>query len=93
MGAQNRPQEAPRGDKKQHRNKEKETIRTKDHQERQKKLQKALTPFEPATGNECQSVPGAVWSAGPPWEPPYSRDYSISKITTSNRISILVKEQ
>ena len=49
MGAQNRPQEAPRGDKKRHRKKKIENRRKEDHQERQKELQKALNPFGPAT--------------------------------------------
>ena len=49
LGAQNRPQEAPRRDKKRHRKKKKEKRRKKEHQERQKKLPKALTPFDPAT--------------------------------------------
>ena len=49
LGAQNRPQEAPRGDKKRHRKKKKEKRRKKEHQERQKELQKALPPFGPAT--------------------------------------------
>ena len=33
MGPQNRPREAPRGDKKRHRKKKKEVIRQKEHQE------------------------------------------------------------
>ena len=49
LGAQNRPQEAPRRDKKRHRKKKKERRRKKEHQERQKELQKALPPFDPAT--------------------------------------------
>ena len=49
LGAQNRPQEAPRRDKKRHRKKKKEQRRKKEHQERQKELQKALPPFGPAT--------------------------------------------
>ena len=49
LGAQNRPQEAPRRDKKRHRKKKKEKRRKKEHQERQKELQKALNPFGPAT--------------------------------------------
>ena len=49
MGAQNRPQEAPKGDKKRYRKKKIENRRKEDHQERQKELQKALNPFGPAT--------------------------------------------
>ena len=49
LGVQNRPQEAPRGDKKRHRKKKNENIRKEEHQERQKELQKALTVFDPAT--------------------------------------------
>ena len=49
MGAQNRPQEAPRGDKKRHRKKKIEKRRKEEHQERQKELQKAVTVFDPAT--------------------------------------------
>ena len=52
MGAQNRPQEAPKGDKKRYRKKKIENRRKEDHQERQKELQKALTPFDPATGGK-----------------------------------------
>ena len=50
LGAQNRPQEAPKGDKKRYRKKKIENQRKEDHQERQKELQKALTVFDPATG-------------------------------------------
>ena len=50
MGAQNRPQEAPNGDKKRYRTKKIENRRQEDHQERQKEVQKALNPFDPATG-------------------------------------------
>ena len=50
LGAQNRPQEAPKGDKKRCRKKKIENQRQKEHQERQKELQKALNPFDPATG-------------------------------------------
>ena len=49
MGAQNRPQEVPKGDKKRYRKKKIENRRKEDHQERQKELQKALTPFDPST--------------------------------------------
>ena len=49
LGAQNRPQEVPKGDKKRYRNKKIEKRRKEEHQERQKELQKALTPFDPAT--------------------------------------------
>ena len=49
MGAQNRPQEAPRGDKKRHRKKKKEKQRQEEHQEREKELQKAVPPFDQAT--------------------------------------------
>ena len=50
LGAQNRSQEAPRRNKKQHRKKKIENRRKEGHQERQKELQKALNPFGPATG-------------------------------------------
>ena len=49
MGAQNRPQEAPKGDKKRDRKKKIENRRKEDHQERQKELQNAVTLFGPAT--------------------------------------------
>ena len=45
LGAQNRPQEAPGGDKKRHRKKKKEKRRKKEHQERQEELQKTMTAF------------------------------------------------
>ena len=48
MGAQNRPQEAPKGDNKRYRKKKIENRRKEDHQERQKEHQKALNPFDPA---------------------------------------------
>ena len=49
MGAQNRPEEAPTGDKKRYRKKKIENRRKEDHQERQKELQKAVAVFDPAT--------------------------------------------
>ena len=49
MGAQNRPQEAPKGDKKRYRKKKIGNRRKEDHQERQKELQKAVAVFGPAT--------------------------------------------
>ena len=49
LGTQNRPQAAPKGNKKRYRKKEIENRRKEDHQERQKELQKALNPFGPAT--------------------------------------------
>ena len=49
LGAQNRPQEAPKGDKKRYRKKKIENRRKEDHQEQQKEFQKALTVFGPAT--------------------------------------------
>ena len=49
LGAQNRPQEAPKGDKKRYRKKKIENRRTEDNQERQKELQNGLPPFDPAT--------------------------------------------
>ena len=49
LGAQNRAQEFPKGDKKLYRKKKIENRRKEDHQERQKELQKALTPFDLAT--------------------------------------------
>ena len=51
MGAQNRPQEVPRGDKKRYRKKKIENGGKEDHQERQKELQNAVTVFGPATGD------------------------------------------
>ena len=66
MGAQNRPQEAPRGDKKRHRNKKKEKRRNEEHQERQKELQKALPPFDPATpGLQVKGEEGSLVARGP----------------------------
>ena len=50
MGAQNRPQEVPKGDKKRYRKKKIENRRKEDHQERQKEVQKVVNPFDPATG-------------------------------------------
>ena len=49
LGAQNRPQKAPKGYKKRYRKKKIENRRKEEHQERQKELQKALTVFGPAT--------------------------------------------
>ena len=49
LGAQNQPQEVPKGEKKRYRKKKIENRRKEDHQERQKEFQKALTPFDPAT--------------------------------------------
>ena len=49
MGAQNRPQEVPKGDKKRYRKKKIENRGKEEQQERQKELQKTLTPFDPAT--------------------------------------------
>ena len=49
LGAQNRPQEAPRRDKKRHRKKKIENRRKEEYQERQKELQNAVTLFGPAT--------------------------------------------
>ena len=40
LGAQNRPQEAPRGDKKRYRKKKNEERRKKEHQERKKSFKK-----------------------------------------------------
>ena len=50
LGAQNRPQEVPKGDKKRYRKKKIEKRRKEEHQYRQKEFQKALNPFDPATG-------------------------------------------
>ena len=50
MGARNRAQEVPNGDKKRYRKKKIENRRQEDHQERQKELQKAVTVFDPSTG-------------------------------------------
>ena len=49
MGAQNRAQEAPKGDKERYRKKKIENRRKEEHQERQKEPQKAVPPFGPAT--------------------------------------------
>ena len=49
LGAQNRPQEVPKGDKKRYRKKKIEKKRKEEHQERQKELQKAATVFDLAT--------------------------------------------
>ena len=49
MGAQNRSQEPPKGDKKRDRKKKIEHRRKEEHQERQKELQKAVAVFGPAT--------------------------------------------
>ena len=49
LGAQNRPQEAPRRDKQRHRKEKIENRRKEGHQERQKELQNAVPPFDPAT--------------------------------------------
>ena len=49
LGAQNRPQEAPKADKKRYRKKKIENRRKEEHQEREKENQKALNPFDPAT--------------------------------------------
>ena len=46
MGAQNRFQEAPKGDKKRDRLERNEKKRKEEHQERKKELQKALPPFD-----------------------------------------------
>ena len=45
LGAQNRPQEAPKGDKKRYRKTKNEKKGKEEHQERQKELQKCLPPF------------------------------------------------
>ena len=42
LGAQNRPQEGPKGDEKRYRKKKIENRRKEDHQERQKEFQKVL---------------------------------------------------
>ena len=47
LGAQNRPQDAPKEDKKRHRKQKNEKIQKLTHQELQKELQKVLTPFGP----------------------------------------------
>ena len=52
MGARNRPQEVPKEDKNRHRKKKIEKRREEEHQGQQQELQKALTPFGPATGGE-----------------------------------------
>ena len=55
MGAQNRPQEVPKGDKKRYQKKKIENRRKEEHQERHNELQKVLNPFDPATGGiKCE---------------------------------------
>ena len=49
LEAQNRPQEAPKGEKKRYRKKKIEKRQKEEHQERQQELQKAMTVFDPAT--------------------------------------------
>ena len=49
MGAQHRPQEAPRGDQKRHQKKKIERRREEEHEERQKELQKTVTVSDPTT--------------------------------------------
>ena len=46
LGVQNRPQEAPGGNKKRLRKNKKEKIRKNEHQERQEELQKAMTTVD-----------------------------------------------
>ena len=66
MGAQNRPQEAPKGDKKRYREKKIENRRKEDHQERQKELQKAVTVFGPATpGLQVKGRESSLVARGP----------------------------
>ena len=66
LGAQNRPQEAPKGDKKRYRKKKIENQRKEDHQERQKELQKALTVFGPATpGLQVKGRESSLVARGP----------------------------
>ena len=50
LGAQNRPQEVPKGDKKRYWKKKLENRRKEEHQERQKEFQNGLPPFDPAAG-------------------------------------------
>ena len=66
LGGQNRPQEAPKGDKKRYRKKKIENRRKEDHQERQKELQKAVTVFGPTTGDLRLKEKKAVWSPEAP---------------------------
>ena len=66
LGAQNRPQEAPSGDKKRHRKKKKEKRWKKEHQERQKELQEALAPFDPARrGGRGKGKESSLVARGP----------------------------
>ena len=66
LGAQNRPQEAPKGDKKRYRKKKIEKRRKEEHQERQKELQKALPPFDPATpGLQVKGKESSLVARGP----------------------------
>ena len=66
MGAQNRPQEIPKGDKKRYRKKKIEHRRKEDHQERQKELQKPLNPFDPRTpGLRVKGEESSLVARGP----------------------------
>ena len=66
LGAQNRPQEAPKGDKKRYRKKKIENRRKEEHQERQKELQNAVTVFGPATpGLQVKGKVSSLVARGP----------------------------
>ena len=70
MGAQNRPQEVPKGDKKRYRKKKIENQRKEDHQERQKEFQKALNPFDPAArGLQVKGKVSSLVARGPSGAP------------------------
>ena len=66
LGAQNRPQEAPKGDKKRYRKKKIEKRRKEEHHERQKEFQNAVTVLDPATVGLRVKENRAVWSAEAP---------------------------
>ena len=66
LGAQNRPQEVPKGDKKRYRKKKKENRRKEDHQERQKEFQNVVTVFDPATpGLRLKGEESSLVARGP----------------------------
>ena len=67
MGAQNRPQEALKGNKKHNRKKKNEYRRQEEHQGPQKEAQKVLTPFGPRPGGEQPEQFGRPRPLGAPF--------------------------
>ena len=66
MGAQSRPQEVPKGDKKRYRKKKIEHQRQEDQQEPQKELQTTLNPFDPTTpGLRLKGEESSLVARGP----------------------------